>query len=152
MEENVTSTEILELAIEKEKESFKFYKDAVKKVDNTNAKIFFELLAVEEQKHISKLEFELIKRGKVVTRQEEESLNMDDLDFVIEVTPESKEIYLDILSGAIQRERQSFKLYLNLYAATAAPPETRNTLEALIEEEIRHKMMLEIKYNHAANL
>ena len=28
-------------------------------------------------------------------------------------------------------------------------PETRNVLEALIEEEIRHKLLLEMKYNHA---
>ena len=106
--------------------------------------------AIEEQKHITRIEFELIKKGKTVI-QEEELLGFEDLDFIVEVTPDIKEVYLDILAGAIKKERESFRAYLNLYSM-ANTPETRETLEALIEEELRHKMLLEIKYNYASGL
>lgn len=146
MNDKLSCTQILELALDKEKQAFEFYKDAAKRVMDTNGKMLFELFAIEEQKHIARLEFELIKSGKT-TPQTEDLLSLDDLDFIVEITLGTKDIYLDILSGAIQKEHEAFKLYMNLLVLVDSA-ETRNVLEALIEEEIRHKILLEIKFNY----
>ena len=148
MDDKLSCTHILELALDKEKQAYEFYRKAGQTVKDSNAKMLFDLFAIEEQKHIARLEFELIKSGKT-TPQTEDILDLNDLDFIVEVTDEMKEIYLDILLGAINKEHESFKLYVSLLAI-AETPETRNVLESLIEEEIRHKLLLEMKYNHAS--
>jgi rubrerythrin len=147
MENNLTVTEILEMALEKEKDAVKFYKTAVTSVKDPKAKMLFELFAIEEQKHVARLEFELIKTGKTIS-QDEDLLSFEDLDFIVEVTPEMKPVYLDILIGAINKEDEALKLFLNMLPLTDSI-ETRDILAALIEEEVRHKILLEIKYNRA---
>lgn len=147
MNDKLSCTQILELALDKERQAYEFYKEASEMVRNSNAKMLFDLLATEEKKHVARIEFELIKSGKT-TPQTEDILDLNDLDFVIEVPPQMKEIYLDILLGAINKEHESFKLYISLLSI-ADSPESINILESLIEEEARHKLLLEIKYNHA---
>ena len=147
MDDNLTCTEILEMALEKEKDAVKFYKTASKSVKNTKAKLLFDLFAIEEQKHVARIKFELNKTGKTIS-QSEDLLGFEDLDFTIEVTPEMKPVYLDILAGAINKEDESIKLFINMLPM-ADSIETRDGLAALIEEEARHKIMLQIKYNHA---
>ncbi len=147
MDDKLTCTQILEIALEKEKGAFEFYTDASKKINDANGKMLFELFAIEEQRHIARLEFELIKAGKTVPLNED-MLNFEDLDFIVEITPEMKGIYLDILSGAIKKEHDAFRLYMSMLPL-ADSIETRNILEALIEEEVRHKILLEIKFNYA---
>lgn len=150
MEDKLSCTQILELALDKEKQSYEFYITAAESVKNSNAKNLFEIFAAEERKHIARLEFELIKSGKT-TPITEDVFDLNDLDFIIEVAPETKEIYLDILLGAINKEHESFRLYTTLLRITDSQ-ESRNILESLIEEEIRHKLILEMKYNHATTL
>ena len=147
MDYKLSCTQILELALDKEKQAYEFYKSAAETVNDPNGKLLFDLFAIEEQKHIARLEFELIKSGKT-TPITEDLLDVDDLDFIVDVTPEMKDIYLDILLGAINKEREAFKLFINLLSI-AESPETRNILEALIEEEVRHKLLLEMKFNYA---
>ncbi|MBW8016011.1 MAG: ferritin family protein [Planctomycetes bacterium] len=148
MDDKLSCTQILELALDKEKQAYEFYRKAGQTVKDSNAKMLFDLFAIEEQKHIARLEFELIKSGKT-TPQTEDLLDLNDLDFIVDVTDEMKDIYMDILLGAINKEHESFKLYISLLAI-ADSPESRNVLEALIEEEARHKLLLEMKYNHAS--
>lgn len=147
MEDSLTSTEILEIALVKEKEAHEFYKEAARSIKDPNGKLLFTLFAVEEQKHVARLEFELIKAGKSI-EQSEDLLGFEDLDFIVDITPDMKEIYLDILLGAINREDEAFKLFLSMLPI-ADSAETRTILEGLIEEEIRHKILLQMKYNHA---
>jgi rubrerythrin len=147
MDDKLTCTQILELALDKEKQAYKFYKEAAETVKDSNAKMLFDLFAIEEQKHIARLEFELIKSGKT-TPQTEDIMDLNDLDFVVDITDEMKDIYLDILLGAINKEHDAFKLYINMLPL-ANSIETRSVLEALIEEEARHKLLLEMRYNYA---
>jgi len=147
MEEKLTGTQVLELALNKEKDAYEFYKDAAERVKDPNGKMLFEIFAAEERKHMARIEFELIKSG-ITTPQNEEELSLEDLDFVVDVKPEMKDIYLDILTGAIQKEHEAFKLFISLLFI-AESVETRNVLEALIEEEARHKLLLEMKLNYA---
>jgi len=145
MSDMLTCTQILELALDKEKNTHQFYLNAIDKVSDINAKRLFELLAEEEVKHQARLEFELIKSGKTVDTPQD-ILQLEDLDFTIEVTPDMKPIYLDILAGAIKKEHEAFKLFMGLLPL-ADSQETRDVLESLIEEEIGHKIILQLKYN-----
>ena len=144
-----TVTELLELALQRETEAYNFFKEAAASVDNPTVKMLFDLFAIEEERHIAKVEFELLKTGKVIP-DVDRVLNMNDLDFVVEVPPELKSTYLDILAGAITKEQNAFDVYIDLLS-TVDCEETREILKGLAEEEMRHKVMLEMKYNHASS-
>ena len=148
MSKQKTVTELLELALQREKDAYNFFKEAADSVDNPTLKMLLDLFAIEEERHIAKVEFELLKQGEVIP-DTERVLNMNDLDFVVEVPPEYKEDYLDILSGAINKEQAAFNVYIDLLSNVECE-ETKEILRGLAEEEMRHKIMLELKYNHAS--
>lgn len=149
MSQQKTVVELLELALQREKDSYSFFKESAKAVDEPTVKMLFDLFAIEEERHIARVEFELLKTGKTIP-DVDRILDMNDLDFVIDVPPELKSTYLDILAGAINKEQEAFEVYIDLLS-TVECEETRVILYGLAEEEMRHKIMLEMKYNHASS-
>ena len=147
MDDPETYEDILELALERERQSYQFYIDAAESMQDKSAKVLFELLAIEERRHQGQLELEILKSGKVIANADN-ILNLNDLDFVVDVPDDLREIYLDLLKEAMKREDKSFKVYVYLMAK-ARSSETRNAAANLAQEEVRHKLLLEIKYQQA---
>ena len=145
MDKPQTAIEILSFAVERERQSEKFYSDTAKSIDDPNFKKLFEIFAMEEKMHAARLEFELIKNGKTVPNAQQ-NIKLNDLQITIDVPNHMKKMYLEILEAAIAKEDKSFRTYTALLNKME-DPEVIKTLEDLIEEEIRHKLILEIKYN-----
>lgn len=136
--------EILEFAIGREIEAYQLYKYwAARTKDNPVSKVF-EDFSKEELGHKERLELEVMKQGSVVHSSEdvtamkianydtegEKSLNID---------------YRDVLVLAINKERISFRLYVDL-AMVVKDKESREASLAIAEEEARHKTRFELEY------
>ena len=148
MGEMTTIGEILDFAIGREAEAVHFYMAMAERVKDPATVKFFEDLASEELEHKSRLELEVMKEG-IVAR-------------TVGVVPEASSggpqlstaqvaeqmVYTEALSLAIQKERRSFRLYVRL-AGLVSDEELRETLVSLSEEEARHIVALEQKYNNA---
>lgn len=147
MSDPQTYEEILEFALERELQAIEYYKDAADQMPDNNSKMLFELLAIEERRHQALLEFELLKTGKVID-DTENVLMLSDLDLVVEIPETLRLTYLNILKEAMRREDKAFKVYVDLMSK-APSPETRIAAANLAQEEVRHKLLLEIKYQQA---
>ena len=135
--------EILELAIGREEDASQFYLALASRSPSEEMRKVFEEMASEELEHKARLELEIIKIGKVVKSKV-------DVDIGIERTVEFNESDLDmdfkdLLIMAMQKEESSFRLYVDL-AARVTSEEARETLLALAEEEVKHKLRFEIEY------
>ena len=108
---------------------------------------FFEDLVTQELEHKLLLELEVMKEGmvaKTVGVLPEISIDSSiiDLDKVRGAMD-----YKEVLEVAIEKERQSFRLY-TLLSGQVAEGELRETLLSLAEEEARHLMAFEEQYRH----
>lgn len=147
MTESQTYEDVLEFALERELQAIEYYRDATDKMPDTNSKMLFKLLAIEEQRHQALLELELLKTGKVIP-DTENILNLSNLDITVEIPDTLRKTYLNILKEAMRREDRAFKVYVDLMSK-APSPETRIAAANLAQEEVRHKLLLEIKYQQA---
>jgi rubrerythrin len=144
MVEFESDEEILELAISREEDACQFYLALAARTQSEQMRQVFEDLAGEELEHKAKLELEIIKIGRVVTATEDPKGG-------IERTVEFNEVdlnmdYKDVLIMAMQKEESSFRLYVDL-AVRVTDDNARETLLALAEEEVRHKLRFETEYD-----
>jgi len=143
MVEFESDEEILELAIAREEDANKFYLALAARAQADEMRKVFEDLAGEELEHKAKLELEVIKSGRVVTATEE--LDIGD-ERAIGITESDIDMdYKDMLIMAMQKEESSFRLYVDL-AARVTSEDARETLLALAEEEVKHKLRFETEY------
>jgi rubrerythrin len=142
MGEQESIEEILELAIAREAEAYKLYMDLSKRTATPMTRKMFEDLAQEELEHKAKLELEVLKRGKVLLPSK---FNLS--DYRTSDGPKVDMDYRDILVGAIQKEKISFRLYVDL-AAAVEDGESHEVLLSLAEEEAKHKLRFEIEYDN----
>ena len=68
-------------------------------------------------------------------------------DYMTSDEPKVDMDYRDILVRAMEKEKISFRLYVDL-AAVVEDGECREVLIALAEEEARHKLRFEIEYDN----
>lgn len=144
MSEFVTVNEILDFAIEKEREAASFYRDLARSVGQPHMKSLFEGFAVEEDKHESKLED--VKKGGELKPSDETIPDLKISDYLLEVEVSDSMDYQDALILAMGREKNSFKLYTDL-AKLADNQKTRDVFAALAQEEAKHKLYLELEYD-----
>ena len=148
MEDITTIGEILEFAIDREAEAVNLYMAMARRVTDPSMVKFFEDLVSEELEHKSRLELEVMKEG-IVARTVGVVPETSADDPPISPDHVAKEmIYADALILAIRKERRSFRLYVRL-AGLVEEEELRETLVSLAEEEARHLVTLEEKYNKA---
>jgi len=144
MAEFDSDEEILELAIAREEDANQFYIVLAAQTKNDEMRKVFEDLAEEELEHKAKLELEVIKTGRVVTATEKPELETKgDTETV---GPEVDMDYKDMLIMAMQKEEASFRLYVDL-AGRVINENTHDTLLALAEEEVKHKLRFETEYD-----
>lgn len=144
MQDFASVNEILDFAIEREKEARDFYRSLAEEVSARHMKELFKSFAAQEQKHADKLL--AVKSGGGLTPPGETVPNLKLSDYLAEADMSAQIDYQGALVMAMQREKLSFKLYVNL-AALAVNPVVKDTLEALAQEEARHKLYLELEYD-----
>lgn len=144
MDEFGNDAEILELAISREEDAHKFFLIMAARAARPEMRKVFEELAEEELEHKARLELEVMKSGRVVTATEKFELNTRDGGTDI---PKLNMDYKDMLVLGMQKEESSFRLYVDL-AARVSSEEAYETLIALAEEEVKHKMRFEMEYEN----
>jgi rubrerythrin len=136
-------TEILDLAISKEVAAYRLYKKMVGRTSDPQMKQALESLANEELEHKARLELELMKLGVVVSSEKSmisESLEDDSDELTVDMD------FKDLLVLAIEKERSSLRLYVDL-AAMTKDRVSREMLITLAEEEAMHGARFEAEYN-----
>jgi rubrerythrin len=146
MAEFETVEEILELAVAREEDAHIFLMALAARMVNPEMRKVFEELAAEELEHKARLELEIIKTGRVVT-ESRKKLYSEANDYAEDVGSEIDMDYKDLLTMAMQKEESSFRLYVDL-ASRVVNEDAYETLLALAEEEVRHKMRFEMEYNN----
>ena len=135
-----TFEEIMEYAINKEKEAEKFYSDAAEQEAFSGAKELFKGFALEERGHqkmlenFSKENFEHYKEKKIP------DLKISDYTVELEYKPNMS--YDDILRLAAKREEKAFKFYTD-FAERADQESHKKVFKVLAQEESKHKLKLE---------
>jgi rubrerythrin len=143
MAEYESDSEILEFAISREIEAFQFYTALAERMENPRTQKIFEELAQEELEHKARLELEIIKTGQTVSTASQD-LNAD--DYHIEGEFKFDIGLQQLLQMAIEKEKAAFELYVDL-AAKVVDENSRQTLLALAQEEVKHKMRFEFEYD-----
>jgi len=136
--------EILDFAIAKEEEASNFYSDLAKRMQRAAMKKVFEDFSREELSHKAKLM--AVKSGKLLLKAKEKVLNLKIAEYVSEVPKTGDFDYQKALILAMNREKESFKLYSDL-ASTTDDAGIRETFLALAQEEAKHKLRIELEYD-----
>jgi len=144
MADFVPNEEILELAITREEIANRLFLELAARTKNPELRKVFEELADEELEHKAKLELEILKTGKVMKAKErpafEEQIDTGEPATWVDMN------YKDMLLLGIQKEDAAFRFYVKL-AANATDEDSYETLMALAEQEIKHKLRFEMEYD-----
>jgi rubrerythrin len=139
-----TFDEIINFAIEEEKETYRFYKKLAKMMRHRWIKDVFENLAKEELKH--KRLLENYKRRARIPRIE----NVPDIKTIeyikTDVHPHEDMNYGDVLVVAIKIEESAIRAYKNL-ADKTGDSEARAIFYALADREAVQKSKLQSEYD-----
>ncbi len=136
--------EILDFAIQKEREAAEFYRYWAERVKDRTLKQVFLKLSEQEKGHERKIL--LMKEGKLTLKPRGEVVNLKISDYLDEVKPTEEMDYQQALRIAMQREKASFKLYNDL-AESVEDEKARTLFLALAQEEATHKLRLETLYD-----
>jgi len=139
-----TPDDVLDFAIVKEQEAHDFYLQWAEKIDVDWIKKVFKDFAMEEMKHK-----ELLLKAKQGEMLKKSSTSVTDLkiaDYLVDISPAPDMDYQHALIVAMKREKASFKLYSDLARMTTDTAVTE-TLQALAQEEAKHKLKLETLYD-----
>jgi len=139
MGKSAKTEDILEFAIIRELEANKVFKEFARRMNNPAMRGLFEEFAQEELEHKAKLELEIIKIGKVTT-------NLKISDYKVYGDIDKNMDYKDALILAMEKEKASFRLYVDL-ASSTQNKESREVLLSLAEEEAKHKLRFELEYD-----
>lgn len=135
--------DIINFAIQNEKEANQFYTDMAKQMKNPGMREVFEGFAEEELGHKAKLEG--IKQGKKV-QLAQNTVDLHIADYVVEVEPGPDMDYQDALVLAMKNEKAAYRLYIDL-ANKVSDDEQKSLFLSLANEEAKHKLRFEIEYD-----
>ncbi len=136
--------DVLAYAIDKEDEASRFYTDLAEKVDRQEIAEMLRGFAAEERGHKTKLE--QVKSGnRFLHIRDKKTLDLKIAEYLHEETPQEDLDYQQALMLAMQREKQSFRLYTDL-ARSADSEDLRDIFLELAQEEAGHKLRFEIEY------
>ncbi|MCL4558082.1 MAG: ferritin family protein [Deltaproteobacteria bacterium] len=136
---------ILQFAIERERDAYDFYTKAKEHVKTSNARTFFDQLAKQELAHKQKLESMSISKELLIDLSSLDIASYtldeqfaDDMQFHME--------YQQILLLAIKREEMSVRLYKNM-RMVVKEPDKQQLFGILMQEEQSHREELQIEYD-----
>jgi len=140
--------EIIDFAIQREKDAVLFYQELQKSVHFSERIKLIRSFELMETGHIKVLE--LIR--KQIEQMDIESIvvpeveNLRISDYIVEQNSEGEMEYQDILISAMKREEQSFSLYTDL-AESSIETGIKRLLLKLASEEAQHKLFFERIYD-----
>ena len=136
--------DIIDFAIEKEKEAKAFYEEVSEMESLTGYRELFKEFAAEEQKHVQLLQGvgeKGIERYKFKWIPDLKRSN-----FLVDIEYEKGMGYKDMLHLAIKREEKALALYNDLQVK-ADQDELKKLFKVLCQEEAKHKLKLETMYD-----
>jgi rubrerythrin len=139
-----SAIEILNFAIKKEEEAFNFYLGLAGKVKSESMKQVFKDFALQEQGHKEKLM--AVKAGKVELTSDKKVKDLKIGDHLENIEAGPNLDYQQALIIAMKAEKNAFKLYNELAAATDNAG-FKTMLLGLAQEEANHKLRFEIEYD-----
>ncbi len=140
--------EIIDFAIEREKEAEAFYVMISKEESMSGTREMLEEFAVMEQKHVTLLE-KFKEKGLDESLERYNFRWIKDIkrsDYVMDLEFEPGMGYGDILLIAAKREEKALKLY-NELLAQADTEDAKTLFKVLCQEEAKHKQIFELKYD-----
>jgi rubrerythrin len=138
--------EVLDFAIDKEKEAVTFYNELSKKESIAALVKTFKELAQEEAKHV-KLLTNISKNQKGIDSYELKKVtDLKISDYLVETEYTEGMPMQDILVLAMKREEMAVKLYTNL-AMGSVDDEFVKLFKLLAQEEAKHKLTFERLYD-----
>ncbi|MDD5011484.1 MAG: ferritin family protein [Phycisphaerae bacterium] len=138
--------DVLRLAISREIEANVFYNLLSQYTDNPQIRSLCIEFASEELEHKAKLEMELMKLGHTVKSYPTQNQTPKPLDYMVDMSKIMQMDYEALLLLAMQKEKISFRLYIDLLSAITEPS-LKEVLIELAEEEARHKIRFELEYD-----
>jgi rubrerythrin len=135
--------EIINFAVDKEREAITFYEDMAKKAEDPVVKDAILSMADEERKH-EKILLDLTPKKIQFDRSSpEEDLKLS--DYLVDMTFSKDSNYQELLIIAMKREEKSFGFYSEL-EQRAGDDASRKVFTLLKGEELKHKARLEKEY------
>lgn len=144
MEKFTSVEDILKFAIKKEQEAMDFYMNLAGKSRNPEIKEVFEEFAQEELRHKARLQ-KILTMG-ILSLPDDVVLDLKISDYTVNITPKPDMTYEESLILAMNREKASYRLYINL-ARRVDDPGLRELFQMLATEESKHKLRFEIEYD-----
>ena len=138
--------EILEFAIEKEKEAALFYEEVAEQEPFAGARKTFQEFAAEERKHQALLEDFEGNKDKIADYSLKWIPDMKRSDYMVDLVYEKGMHYADILRLAMKREEAALALYNEMQRKTDKP-DYIHLFKVLCQEEAKHKQFLETMYD-----
>lgn len=136
--------DIIDFAIEKEKEAVSFYEEAAEAQSMAGARKMFVEFADEERKHVRLLQN--MDKEDVSGYDFEWIPDMKRSNFLVDIPYEKNMSYKDMLHLAIKREEKALALYNDLLK-TAQTTGFKNVFKMLCQEEASHKLKLETLFD-----
>jgi rubrerythrin len=140
--------QMLESAIRTEEDSYKIYQKGLRIVQSESVRELLEELAAEERQHKAKLKEMLRpeKRAEMIAQvSQEKAINFQIGDYLTPREVHPNATLQDILTVAMQREKDSFQYYTAMAGITTG--EVKALFGVLASEEIKHKQRIESIYD-----
>jgi len=138
--------ELIQFAIEKEKEAILFYENASTQEPYSGGKETFLEFAMEEKKHKALLDGFLKGDKKLGDYKFKWVPDMKRSDYMVDLKYEKGMAYPEMLRLAMKREEKALQLY-NELASKAEKSEFVKVFKMLSQEEAKHKLKLEAIYD-----
>lgn len=132
--------EIMDYAVEKEREAAAFYEEASAKEIYSGARETLQAFAKEERKHESLLKN--FTEENLALYRAEKIPDLKRSDYLVDMKYEPGMSYPDLLRLAMKREEKAFKFYSD-FGAQARNEGHKKLFATLAQEESKHKFRLE---------
>jgi rubrerythrin len=139
----VTFEDVINFAIEREREAVDFYRELRDLVTNEALKKELAEFEAIEEEHVRLLESVLDNKG--FPRLDSAPADLRLSEYLVQVAPMPDMSFQDILITAIKKEENAAKLY-TIMREKAPNAEVRQTFDRLADEELKHKVSFETKY------
>lgn len=139
---------LLEFALIREQKAHQFYQDLAQQTNHPIKRMLFERFAREELSHMDKLKTHISPSGELADLDIVAPLLAEDSDE--QMTPQIKEQLCRIIANAIQKEKNSFRLYMDL-AMKVHDESAREILMELAKDEANHQALLELEFDRVSN-
>ena len=144
MKEFKSVEDILDFAVQNEQEAVDFYAELARQARNEEMKKVFAQFAGEEMGHKSKL-LRLKATGQY-TIGKDQVMDLKLSDYLVDVTPSPAMSYQEVLILAMKKEKNAFRLYMDL-SRIAPTPHLQELFVSLAQEESKHKLRFELEYD-----